>query len=130
MPSRAFACEAAPAVPDAYARHMAYDQDLASEIRAHIGEHPALTEREMFGGIAFMIGGNMAVGVTGDDLMVRVGKDAHDEAEARPGARMFDLSARPMRGWIVVAPEGFSTETELAAWIDQGVAYAESLPAK
>lgn len=77
---------------------MAYNQSLAEEIRARIGGHPALTEREMFRGIAFMIGGNMAVGVSGEELMVRVGKDAHDEAGARPGARIFDLSARPIRG--------------------------------
>jgi hypothetical protein len=77
-----------------------------------------------------MIHGNMAVGVSGNELMVRVGKDAHDEAVARPGARTFDMSARPMRGWIVVAPEGIADDTALEAWIDQGVAYAESLPAK
>jgi hypothetical protein len=62
--------------------------------------------------------------------MVRVGKDAHDEAVARPGARIFDLSARPMRGWVVVSPEGFSTEADLDSWIEQGIAYAESLPPK
>ena len=87
---------------------MAYDHDLADDIRAHIGDHPALSEREMFGGIAFMIGGNMAVGVSGDELMVRVGKEAHDEAVAKPGARTFDMSARPMKGWISVAPDGLT----------------------
>jgi streptomycin 6-kinase len=62
--------------------------------------------------------------------MVRVGKDAHDEAVARPGARIFDMSARPMRGWVVVDPEGLVDDATLAAWIDQGVAYAVSLPPK
>jgi len=109
---------------------MAYNQHLADDIRARIGNHPSLTEREMFGGIAFMIGGNMAVGVSGDELMVRVGKDAHDQAVAKPGARIFDLSARPMRGWVVVAPKGFATDAALDAWVDQGVAYAETLPPK
>lgn len=109
---------------------MAYNQGLADDIRSRIGNHPDLTEKEMFGGIAFMIGGNMAVGVSGDELMVRVGKDAHDQAVAKPGARIFDLSARPMRGWVVVAPEGLDTDAALDAWIDQGVAYAESLPPK
>lgn len=109
---------------------MAYDQRIADDIRARIGPRPDLTEREMFGGIAFMIGGNMAVGVSGGELMVRVGKDAHDEAEARPGARIFDFSARPMRGWIAVAPEGFATDAALHRWVDQGVAYAASLPRK
>jgi TfoX/Sxy family transcriptional regulator of competence genes len=109
---------------------MAYDEQLADEIRTRIGSRTDLTEKEMFGGIAFMIGGNMAVGVSGSELMVRVGKEAHDEAEARTGARTFDLSARPMRGWISVAPEGLATEADVHRWIDQGVAYAASLPRK
>ena len=109
---------------------MAYDERLADDIRARIGDRSDVIEKEMFGGIAFMVGGNMAVGVSGDELMVRVGKDAHDEAVARPGARIFDLSARPMRGWVVVSSEGFPTDADLNAWIQQGVAYAESLPAK
>jgi len=118
-----------PAPPN-LASIMAYDKRLSDEIRARIGDRPDVTEKEMFGGVAFMVGGNMAVGVSGDGLMVRVGKDAHDEAVARPGARIFDLSARPMRGWVVVSPEGFPTDAGLDAWIQQGVAYAESLAAK
>ncbi|MGH8923826.1 MAG: TfoX/Sxy family protein [Acidimicrobiia bacterium] len=109
---------------------MAYDQRLADKIRAHVGRHPDLTEKQMFGGNAFMIGGNMAVGVSGDELMMRVGKEAHDEAEAKPGARIFDLAARPMRGWVVVAPEGFPTDADLENWIQQGVSYAKTLPRK
>ena len=109
---------------------MAYDHDVADDVRARIGDHPGLTEREMFGGIAFMIGGNMAVGVINDELMVRVGKEAHDDAVAHPGARIFDFSARPMRGWIAVAPEGFAGDADIQRWVDQGVSYAESLPAK
>jgi hypothetical protein len=109
---------------------MAYEVALADGIRARIGDRPDRTEREMFGGIAFLINGNMAVGVSGDELMVRVGKDAHDEAVALPGARIFDMSARPMRGWVVVAPEGFASDADLEAWIDRGVSYAESLPPK
>lgn len=109
---------------------MAFDERLADDIRARIGNRLDVVEKQMFGGIAFMIRGNMAVGVSGEELMVRVGKDAHDEAERRPGARIFDLSARPMRGWIVVAAEGISTDQDLESWIDQGVAYAESLPPK
>lgn len=95
-----------------------------------IGDRSDVSEREMFGGIAFMVGGNMAVGVSGEELMVRVGKDAHDEAIARPGARTFDMGERPMRGWVGVSSDGFATDDALDAWIRQGVAYAESLPAK
>ncbi|MFQ5968523.1 MAG: TfoX/Sxy family protein [Acidimicrobiia bacterium] len=109
---------------------MAYSEALADEIRGRLSDHPAMTERQMFGGIAFMVNGNMAVGVSEDELMVRVGKDAHDEAVARPGARTFDKSRSPMRGWVSVAPEGFADDADLYAWIDQGVAFAESLPSK
>jgi hypothetical protein len=110
---------------------MAYDQALADRIRAELGDHPALTERQMFGGIGFMVGGNMAVGVAGDDLMVRVGPDGHDEAIARTGAREFDLTAgRPSRGWILVAPAGIATDDQFASWVNTGVTYAESLPPK
>jgi TfoX/Sxy family transcriptional regulator of competence genes len=109
---------------------MSYSQELADRIRAQIGDHPGLAEKEMFGGIAFLVAGNMSVGVTGNELMVRVGKDAHDEAVALPGARIFDLSSRPMRGWLVVDGEGIDTEDDLEAWIQRGMACAEQLPPK
>lgn len=109
---------------------MAYNGAVADDIRARIANHPGLSEREMFGGIAFMVNGNMAVGVSGDELMVRVGKDNHDEAISLPGARTFDMSARPMRGWVAVAPEGFATDLDFNGWIDRGVAFAEGLPKK
>jgi hypothetical protein len=109
---------------------MAYDTAIADDIRARIGNHPGLSEREMFGGIAFMINGNMAVGVSGGELMVRVGKDSHDEAITLPGARTFDMSARPMRGWVAVAAEGFTTDDDFEGWVDRGVAFAETLPKK
>lgn len=109
---------------------MAYDTTLADRIRLRIGDRPDLVEKEMFGGLAFLVGGNMAVGVSGDALMVRVGKDAHDAAMARPGARVFDLSGRPMRGWIVVDPVGLSGPGELDRWVDEGVAHAVTLPRK
>lgn len=109
---------------------MAYDQALANDVRMRIGDHPGVSEREMFGGIAFLIYGNMAVGVTGDELMVRVGKEAHEAAVTRPGARMFDMSSRPMKGWVVVSPDGFTSEAALEGWIQEGVGFAESLPRK
>jgi hypothetical protein len=109
---------------------MAYDLALADRIRLRIGNRPDLVEKEMFGGIAFLVGGNMAVGVSGDSLMVRVGKDGHDAAMTRPGTRIFDMSGRPMRGWIVVDPIGFSGSGELGLWIDEGVAHALTLPRK
>lgn len=109
---------------------MAYDHKIADEIRTSLGPHPGLTEREMFGGIVFMINGNMAIGVSGQELMVRVGKVAHEEAVARPGARSSDMAGRPMKGWVNVNEEGFSTESQLTSWVARGVAFAESLPPK
>ncbi|MGA7098230.1 MAG: TfoX/Sxy family protein [Acidimicrobiia bacterium] len=109
---------------------MAFDETLATRIRDHIGDHPALTERKMFGGIAFMIQGNMAVGVSGDDLMVRIDPATQEATLARPGVRLFDMTGRPMRGWVLVSPESTRSEEDLAEWIETGVDFALSLPAK
>ena len=109
---------------------MAYNERLADDIRARIGDRPGLAEKQMFGGIAFMLHGNMAVGVSGDELIVRVGSEAHDEAVALPGTRVFDMSGRPMRGWVLVSHDGIATDAQLDAWIARGVGYAESLPPK
>ncbi len=109
---------------------MAYSEELAQRIRNEIGDHPALVEKQMFGGIAFMIRGNMSVGVSGEDLMVRVGEEHHDEAMAQPHVRIFDLSSRPMTGWVLVDPAGTASADDLARWIETGVGYAESLPPK
>jgi TfoX/Sxy family transcriptional regulator of competence genes len=109
---------------------MAYDEDLAQRVRARLAAEEDITERAMFGGLAFLLRGNMAVGITGEDLMVRVGPDGSDDALERPHTRPFDMTGRPMRGWILVAPEGTREEDELAAWVEQGLAFAGSLPAK
>lgn len=109
---------------------MAYDEDLAKRIRDEIGDHPARVEKKMFGGIAFMIHGNMSVGVAGEELMVRVGKENDEAAVARRHVRPFDLSGRPMAGWVLVDADGTTANEDLASWIDTGVTYAESLPPK
>ncbi len=109
---------------------MAYNQGLADDVRANLVNRADLSEREMFGGIAFLLNGNMAVGVSGNELMVRVGKDAHDDAVSRPGARVFDMSSRPMKGWILVSAEGLTSEEDLGGWISRGVAFVETLPPK
>ncbi|MDX3757984.1 TfoX/Sxy family protein [Streptomyces sp. AK02-04a] len=108
---------------------MAYDEGLAERIRERLGADPDIAEKRMFGGIAFLHCGNMAVGVSGDDLMVRVGPDAADEALARPGARVFDMTGRPMRGWVV-AGSAVAEDEALGEWIDEGHAFAASLPPK
>ncbi|MEU3842919.1 TfoX/Sxy family protein [Streptomyces sp. NPDC028635] len=109
---------------------MAYDESLAGRVRALLAGEPGLSERRMFGGLAFLLGGNMAVAVTGGDLLVRVGPDATDAALARPGARLFAMSGRPMRGWVVVAGPSVTGDDALAAWVAEGRAFAAGLPPK
>ncbi|MER6615728.1 TfoX/Sxy family protein [Streptomyces xantholiticus] len=109
---------------------MAYDEGLAERIRDRLGTDPAVTEKRMFGGLAFLHTGNMAVGVIGDGLMVRVGPEATEAALARPGTRPFDFTGRPMRGWVVVDASVLSEDSDLDHWIEQGHAFASGLPPK
>jgi TfoX/Sxy family transcriptional regulator of competence genes len=110
---------------------MAYDEDFANRIREQLAGEDAISERAMFGGLAFMFHGNMAVGIASKgDLMVRVGPDATADALAKPHTRLFDMSGRPMKGWILVAPEGVRTARQLGGWVRRGLAYAGSLPPK
>jgi hypothetical protein len=110
---------------------MAYDEGLAERVRERLADEPGLREKAMFGGLAFLLDGNLSVGCSsGGDLMVRVGLDGTDEALEDPHARLFDMSGRPMRGWILVAPAGVEDDEALAGWVDRGVAQARSLPPK
>jgi TfoX/Sxy family transcriptional regulator of competence genes len=109
---------------------MAYDEALASRVRETLGDNPEISERQMFGGIAFMLSGNMAVGVSKDDLMVRIDPDDQDEALAQPGVRVFDMTGRPMKGWILVAPEATEDDADLQRWVESGLDFAGSLPPK
>lgn len=110
---------------------MTYDNELAHRIREQLADEQGITEKSMFGGLAFLLDGNMAVGISnGGELMVRVGPDASDEALARPHTRIFDMTGRPMKGWILIAAEGFATKRQLGAWVWSGVAFARTLPAK
>jgi TfoX/Sxy family transcriptional regulator of competence genes len=109
---------------------MAYDQDLANRVREQLADEHARTEMEMFGGLALLLSGNMAVGVLGDDLMVRVGKENAAEVADLPHVRPLDMSGRPMRAWLLVAPAGVRTDADLRSWVERGVAYAKSLPPK
>jgi hypothetical protein len=110
---------------------MAYDEELAHRIRALLADEDGVTEKAMFGGLAFMVGGNMAVGVASSgELMVRVGPDGTDDALSRPHTRLFDMTGRPMKGWILVGREGIKTERQLAPWVQRGVGFARTLPPK
>jgi TfoX/Sxy family transcriptional regulator of competence genes len=109
---------------------MAFDEGLAQRVREALEEREDVTERRMFGGIAFMLAGNMCVGVVGDDLMVRVGPDTHAEALAQPEAREMDFTGRPMKGLVYVDGARLDSDTRLADWVRRGVAFAGSLPPK
>jgi TfoX/Sxy family transcriptional regulator of competence genes len=109
---------------------VAYNEALAHRIRVIVGEDPGLTERKMFGGIAFMLNGNMFCGITRDDLMVRVGPDRFEAALTSPGARLMDFTGRPSKGMVFVGPEGYATDEQLRGWVEQTLDYAGSLPAK
>jgi TfoX N-terminal domain len=109
---------------------VAYDERLAERVRGLLGDHPRLREQKMFGGLAFLIAGNMAVGILGDSLMVRVGRDAYEAALDRPHTREMDLTGRPMHGFVLVDGAGTRTRPSLERWVDRGLAFAESLPAK
>ncbi len=110
---------------------MAYDEDLARRIRELIASEPGVSEKKMFGGLAFLVGGNMAVSASGQGgLMVRVDPDATAELLARPHAKPFEMRGRPMDGWLRVDREGVRTKRQLEPWVKRGVAYARSLPPK
>ena len=110
---------------------MAYDEDLANRIRELIGAEDDLTEKRMFGGLAFLIGGNMAVAASGQGgLMVRCDPEQTDALVARPHARPFEMRGREMDGWLRVDDEGVATLADLEPWVRVGVAYARTLPPK
>jgi TfoX N-terminal domain len=89
-----------------------------------------VAEKRMFGGLAFMVGGNMSCGVMGKELMVRVGPAAYGEALSRPHARTMDFTGRPLKGMVYVGAKGLEADRDLASWVELGVAFAESLPPK
>jgi TfoX/Sxy family transcriptional regulator of competence genes len=109
---------------------MAYDQELSQRIRELLADQEDVVEKQMFGGIAFMVRGNVACGLTKQDLLIRIGPERNDEALAHPHARPMDFTGKPMKGWIYVSLEGYETDKELAHWVQQGVAFALSLPPK
>lgn len=109
---------------------MAYDEELAERVRAALDDVKGVAEIKMFGGLCFTVGGNMAVGVTHDDLLVRVPPDDGDAAITEPGVRLMQIGSRTSRGFLAVAPQATSSDRALNAWVDRGVAFASSLPPK
>ena len=108
---------------------MAYDLKLAERIRAELGEIPFI-EKKMFGGVGFLVHGNMAVGVYKDDLIVRLAPEKHDKLLKKTGTKVFDITGKPMKGWLMVEPDGCKTKKQLSAWVKEGVEFALTLPPK
>jgi len=109
---------------------MAFDETLANRVRPLLSGVGSATEKRMFGGLAFLVQGNMSVGVHGAELIVRIEPSETQEALKMPGVRIFDFSGRPMKGWLLIAPQAIAEKKALAAWVKRGVAYAQSLPPK
>jgi hypothetical protein len=107
---------------------MAFDETLAARVRKRLGRRTGLNEKRMFGGVAFLLNGNMCCGVHRESLIVRLDRGDTDQALSEPHTRIFDLTGRPMKGWILVEPDGLTTEATLGKWIDIATKYAESLP--
>jgi len=110
---------------------VAYDEELAGRIRELVAGEPSLTEKKMFGGLAFLVGGNMAVAASGQGgLLVRVDPAESDALVAGSNARPMEMRGRQMAGWLRVDAEDVRSDAELAEWVGRGAAYARSLPAK
>ena len=108
---------------------MAYNQTLAERIRSQLEGFP-FVEKKMFGGVGFLLNGNLACGVNKEDLVVRVDPEKHGTLLKKPHARPFALTGRPMKGWLLVEAGGYKTEKQLSTWVKEGIEFASSLPPK
>ena len=109
---------------------MAYSEELAQRIRDVIDDRPGVTERKMFGGVAWMVNGNMACGTLGEDLMVRLDREDAEAALAEDHVGPMEFTGRPMRGFVTVEADGVEDDAELGRWVEAGADFAASLPAK
>ncbi|MEJ2853986.1 MULTISPECIES: TfoX/Sxy family protein [unclassified Saccharothrix] len=109
---------------------MAYDETLAERIREEVEGLPGVSAKRMFGGIAFLLNGNMLVGVHGDDMIVRVGVEAQDDCLALPGVRPFDVTGKPMRGWLLVDGAVLDEDSGLSDWVGRAREFVGGLPPK
>ena len=109
---------------------MAYDEGVAERLRNLFEERPGVTEKKMFGGLAFMYRGHMLVGILGELLMARVGPAAYADSLKRPHTREMDFTGKPMKGYVYVDPEGFESDADLEKWIGLCVRFNESMPPK
>lgn len=109
---------------------MAFDEGLAQRVREALSPRPDLTEKRMFGGLCFLLGGNMCCGIVGEELMLRVGPDAYEEVLAREHAREMDFTGRAMRGMVYVGVDGLRSDKALSTWLEPAITFAGGLPPK
>jgi TfoX/Sxy family transcriptional regulator of competence genes len=109
---------------------MPFDESLADRVRPKLANLKQFAEKKMFGGIGFLLAGNMCVGVWKHYLIARIGPQNYDEALARPHVKEFDITGRAMRGWVMIEPKGVSDETDLAEWVHRAVEFVRRLPQK
>ena len=109
---------------------MAFSEELAERIRQGLARRKGIEEKKMFGGVGFLLGGNMLVGVWMDSLIARLGPDEGEEALKEPHVKEFDITGRPMKGWVLVGPEGVGDDDQLSDWIQRAVKFSATLPAK
>ncbi len=109
---------------------MAFDENLAGRIRRSLARKKGIEEKKMFGGIGFLLNGNMLVGVWKDSLIVRLGPDDGDDALGDPHVKAFDITGRPMKGWVLVKPEGVADDDQLRGWIGRAAKCVGKLPEK
>ena len=109
---------------------MAYEESIAEQIRRHLANDPRFVEKKMFGGVGFLLYGNMCVGVWKDQLIVRAGMPAWTELVQQPNVKEFDITGRSMKGWLMVLPDGFDTDHQLEEWLQRGIEFTLTLPPK
>ena len=109
---------------------MVFSEELAERIRQGLARRKGIEEKKLFGGIGFLLNGNMLVGVWKDSLIVRLGPEEGEEALKEPHVEEFDITGRPMKGWVLVEPEGVNGDDELKGWIQRAVKFVGKLPAK
>ena len=109
---------------------MAFDESLARRIRAVLASKKNIEEKKLFGGVGFLLNGNMLVGVWKNSLIVRVGPDGYEDALLEPHVKEFDITGRPMKGWIMVEPEGVEDDNQLKDWIERAMKFVKLLPSK
>jgi len=109
---------------------MAYDEGLAQRVRELLEEKPDFLEKKMFGGVCFLLNGNMVCGIINEDLIVRVGPEKYESSLKLRHVRKFDITGKAMKGWVMVSYEGHESDKNLLNWIRQGVSYVQSLPEK